>query len=108
MTTTQCARFPNLFSHRRDARENVTNSLSFVLDASEEALYQAWAAILRAYCGEDGGVSFYCKHGIVTVESAESALQYRLFDESRDSLSQSHTGVFVDSVSGQSDGQGID
>lgn len=101
MTPTQCARFPNLFSSRDDAQDAITRRWLPAVDVSEETLYQAWAKILKAYCGEDGGVSFHCKHGIVNVEPAGSELQYHVFDNSEDVLSQGHTGVFVDSVSGE-------
>lgn len=99
----QCVKFPNLFSLRDEAREVVTRRPLLTLDASEESLYRAWAVILRAYSGEDGGVAFYCKHGIVNVESAESSLQYHVFDIPRDALSLGHSGVFVDTVSGDFD-----
>jgi hypothetical protein len=107
MTTTQCTRFPNLFSSRDSSREDVTKRPLFPLDASEETLYRAWAKILKAYSGEDGGVSFHCKHGIVNVESAESNLQYRGFDKSRDALSRGQTGVFVDTVSDKYEDEGL-
>lgn len=101
MNTIQSTRFPNLFSSSDDARNAITKRSLHALDASEEALYRAWANILKAYRGEDGAVSFHCRHGIVNVDTAESDLQYRPFDESQDIVSRNDTGVFIDSVSGE-------
>ena len=105
MTTNQCVRFPNLFSSRDNTREKseVTKRNLFLLDASEETLYRAWAELLKAYSGEDGGVSFHCKHGVVHVDPAEQNLQYRDFDKLPDTISRGQTGVFVDTVSGEFD-----
>jgi hypothetical protein len=102
MTTTRCARFPNLYPSPGDARNTITKRTLAAFDTSEEILYRAWARVLRAYAGEDGGVSFRCEHGIVTVESSESDLRYGAFDESRNGISRDQTGVYVDSVSGNS------
>ncbi|KAE9991139.1 hypothetical protein EG327_000380 [Venturia inaequalis] len=100
MTTIPCTRFPSLYSSREDNRNTVTRRTIDDLNASAETIYRAWASILRAYSGDEGEVSFYCKKGIVSIDADEGEVQYRVFEEPQHSISQDDTGVIIDTASG--------
>ncbi|TLD37492.1 Hydroxamate-type ferrichrome siderophore peptide synthetase [Venturia nashicola] len=99
MTSLRCTRFPSLYSSREDNRNTVTRRPIDDLNASEETIYRAWANILRAYSGDEEGVSFYCSKGIVNIEADGENIQYRVVEEPHNSTSQDDTGVIIDAIS---------